>query len=291
MTFNPNADVSKNTARRRGRTAAIAGGGAVGIGAIAVILISAFTGVDLSGFLGGGTQGGGTTQSQGTTIGACETGQDANQNDDCRMAAGSLALNQYWAENIDGYREPTLTIVDGSTSTQCGTASNAVGPFYCPPEEGVYIDPSFFQILRQQFGASAGELSQLYILAHEYGHHVQNITGTMREYPNNGTGPNSNGVRMELQADCYAGAWVGAMTEQKDSNGQPYLIAPTEAQIVDALNAAAVVGDDHIQAQSGMVNPETFTHGASDQRAAWFATGYKYGLGQCEVFEVPDGQL
>jgi len=290
MTFNPNADVSKNTARRRGRTAAVAGGGVAGIGAIAVLLISAFTGVDLSGLLGGATQGG-ETQPQGSVISECETGQDANENDDCRIAAASLAINQFWSENTENYREPTLTIVDGATSTQCGTASNAVGPFYCPPEEGVYIDPSFFQILRQQFGASGGDLSQLYILGHEYGHHVQNIVGTMQDYPNNGTGPDSNGVRMELQADCYAGAWIGAMTEQTDESGQPYLLAPTEAQIKDALNAAASVGDDHIQAQSGSVNPESFTHGDSEQRQGWFAAGYKYGLGECSVFDVPDGQL
>lgn len=287
MTFNPNADVSNNTARRRGRTAAIAGGG-IGIGAIAVMLISAFTGVDLTGLLGGGAPGGSTGSSQGTVIENCETGQDANENDDCRIAAASLALDQFWDENLNGYVKPSLTIVDGSTPTQCGTASNAVGPFYCPPEQGVYLDPTFFQILRQQFGASAGSLSQLYILAHEYGHHVQNLMGTMEAYPNNGTGPMSNGVRMELQADCYAGAWVGAMTEQEDASGQPYLKPPTEQELTDAINAAMVVGDDHIQQQSGFVNPESFTHGTSEQRARWFATGYKYGLGQCDAFATDD---
>ncbi|QTV80209.1 neutral zinc metallopeptidase [Microbacterium sp. NIBRBAC000506063] len=292
MTFNPNADVSGNKARHRGRNTAIAGGGVIGLGAIVVLLMNMFGFGQFTplveGILGEGQQG---QELPASEIAQCETGADANADDGCRIAAASLAIDQFWEENVTGYRPPTLTVVAGSTSTPCGTASNAVGPFYCPADEGVYVDPTFFALLRQQFGASAGELSQLYVLAHEYGHHIQNITGTMREYPNNGTGPSSNGVRMELQADCYAGAWVGAMTEQLDPNGVPYLEAPTEPQIADALNAAATVGDDHIQSQSGMVNPESWTHGSSSQREYWFATGYQYGLAQCDTFAVPAGDL
>ncbi|MGG1909294.1 neutral zinc metallopeptidase [Microbacterium sp. NRRL B-14842] len=162
-----------------------------------------------------------------------------------------------------------------------------MGPFYCPPEETVYIDPTFFQLMQEQFGASAGNLAQLYIIGHEWGHHIQNITGTMDQYPNNGTGPGSNGVRMELQADCYAGGWLGRMTEQTDADGDPYLEKPTETQIEDALNAAAAVGDDHIQEQAGMVNPESWTHGSSAQRQRWFAEGYQNGstrAGRCSPF-------
>ncbi|MGF3057201.1 KPN_02809 family neutral zinc metallopeptidase [Microbacterium sp. YY-01] len=293
MTFNPKADVSGNKARRRGRTAAVAGGGAVGLGAVAVLLISMFTGVDLTPFLGGGADAGpsGGAQSEGTVISECQTGADANEADDCRIAAASLVLDDFWADYVDGYREPVLTVVDGSTSTQCGTASNAVGPFYCPPEEGVYIDPTFFGILRQQFGASAGELSQIYILAHEYGHHIQNITGIMQEHPSRATGATSDSVRMELQADCFAGAFIADMTQQKDPNGQPYMLAPTEQQIEDALNAAAVVGDDHIQQQSGMTNPESWTHGSSEQRKRWFAIGFSQGVNSCDTFTVAGNEL
>lgn len=292
MTFNPDADISGHrTKRRGGRTAAIAGGG-VGVVGVIVLLISAFTGTDLTGLtglLGGGTEGGGEP---GTSqVLECETGQDANENDACRMAGAQVALDAYWADHIEGYRAPQLTVVDGQTSTQCGTASNAVGPFYCPPEEGVYIDPNFFQLMRQQFGASAEELSQLYIVGHEWGHHIQQITGVMRDHPNNGSGPGSNGVRIELQADCYAGAWIGDMTEQTDASGVPYLLAPTEQQLEDALNAALVVGDDHIQAQSGMSNPEAWTHGSSASRQYWFATGYKHGLGSCDTFAVSEAEL
>jgi predicted metalloprotease len=183
-------------------------------------------------------------------------------------------------------------IVDQQTPSQCGTASNQTGPFYCPPEETVYIDPTFFALLRQQFDASAGDLAQLYVLAHEYGHHVQYITGLMDQHPNNGTGPDSNGVRTELQADCFAGAWVGDMTQQVDKNGVPYLKEPTPQQIADAINAAGAVGDDHIQQESGgFVNPESWTHGSSEQRQRWFETGYQGGPASCDTFAVAGGNL
>jgi predicted metalloprotease len=290
MTFNDNARVGGNTARRRGAGIAVAGGGVAGLGALAVLLLSLFTGGDFSGLLGG--LGPATGGSEESAIADCDTGADANANDDCRLAAGSLAINQFWAQSLDGYRQPQLIIVDQQTGTACGTASNATGPFYCPPEETVYIDPTFFGLLREQFGASGGSLAQLYVLAHEYGHHVQKITGIMDRYPNNGTGPESNGVRLELQADCFAGAWVGAMSQQVDEYGVPYLQPPTEAEIRDALNAAEIVGDDHIQQSSGgFVNPESWTHGSSEQRQRWFVTGYQNGVNACDTFSVSGGSL
>ncbi|WP_347977659.1 neutral zinc metallopeptidase [Microbacterium sp. ProA8] len=289
MTFNENANVGGNTARRRGAGAAVAGGGIAGIGAIAVLLFQLFTGQDLSGIIPTAPQAGAGEESE---IAQCETGADANTNDDCRLAAGSLVLDEYWTEQMQGYRAPQLVIVDGQTGTACGTASNQTGPFYCPPEETVYIDPTFFGLLRQQFDASAGDLAQLYVLAHEYGHHVQHIAGIMEQHPNNGTGPDSNGVRTELQADCFAGAWVGDMTEQVDENGVPYLQEPTQQQIADAINAAGVVGDDHIQQQTGgVVNPESWTHGSSEQRQRWFEEGYRGGVSACDTFGVSGGSL
>lgn len=292
MTFNPDADISHNTTRRRGRTTAIAGGGAVGVLGILALIAGPLLGIDLTGLLGGGTAPSGSEPGGGSIIENCETGADANADVDCRMAGAQVALDEFWTENVENYRAPQMIVVDGATSTQCGTASNAVGPFYCPPEEGVFIDPEFFRLMQQQFGASAGNLAQLYIVGHEWGHHIQNITGVMERYPNNGTGPGSNGVRIELQADCYAGAWIGRMTEQDDADGDPYLVAPTESQIEDALNAAATVGDDHIQEQSGSVNPESWTHGSSSQRQRWFAEGYQNGLAACEQpLTLPVDQL
>jgi uncharacterized protein len=282
MTFNPDADVSGSTARRKGRGAVIAGAGGVGILGIIALIAGPLLGVDLTGLLGaGGGGGGGSEPAEGSVIENCLTGEDANENVDCRVASSQLALDQYWGEHVENYRAPGFIIVDGATATSCGTASNQVGPFYCPPDETVYIDPTFFELMQQQFGATAGDLAQLYIVGHEWGHHIQNITGVMTEYPNNGTGPDSNGVRIELQADCYAGAWIGQMTEQEDKNGVPYLEKPTNAQLDDAVNAAYTVGDDHIQEQSGFVNPESFTHGTSEQRKYWFANGYQNGLDVC----------
>ncbi|WP_249521797.1 neutral zinc metallopeptidase [Microbacterium sp. ER1] len=290
MTFNPDADLSRNTTRRRGRTAAIAGGSGVGVLALLALIAGPLLGIDLSGLVGGAP--GGSEPAGGSAIENCDSGADANANVDCRMAGAQLALDAFWEDKVEGYQAPQLIVVDGATSTQCGTASNAVGPFYCPPEETVYIDPTFFQLMQQQFGASAGNLAQLYIVGHEWGHHIQNLLGAMERYPNNGTGPGSNGVRMELQADCYAGGWLGRATEQTDADGDPYLEKPTEAQIRDALNAASTVGDDHIQEQSGQVNPETWTHGSSEQRQRWFAEGYQNGLDACEqVFTLPADQL
>ncbi|WP_194409732.1 neutral zinc metallopeptidase [Microbacterium cremeum] len=289
MTFNQNANVGGNRARRRGAGAAVAGGGIAGIGALAVILFQLFTGTDISGLVPNAPQPGGGAESQ---IEQCETGADANARDDCRLAAGSVVLDEYWEQQVQGYRAPGLIVVDGQTPTPCGTASNRTGPFYCPPEETVYIDPTFFALMRERFGASAGELAQLYVLAHEYGHHVQHITGVMDRYPNNGPGPDSNGVRTELQADCFAGAWVGAMTEQRDENGVPYFEPVTPQQIADALNAAGTVGDDHIQEQSGgFVNPESWTHGSSEQRQRWFQEGYQNGVSACDTFAVSGRDL
>lgn len=289
MTFNDNARVGGNTAKRRGRGIAAAGGGLAGVGAIAVLLLSYFTGTDVSGLIGAATGGGSSAE---TGIAQCQTGADANRSDDCRLAAASLNVDQFWAKNLNGYTQPQLIIVDGSTSTRCGTASNATGPFYCPPEQTVYIDPAFFALLRQRFDATAGPLAQLYVLAHEYGHHVQNIAGIMDRNPANGTGPTSNGVRTELQADCFAGAWVAAAANQVDSNGVAFMKAPTQQQIADALNAASAVGDDHIQQQSsGRVNPESWTHGSSAQRQSWFASGYQGGAQACDTFAVPGSRL
>lgn len=285
MTFNPDADISGHKTRRPGRTAAIAGVGGVGVLGIIALIAGPLLGIDLSAFVGGGTQGGGTssTSDQGTVL-ACETGEDANTQDDCRMAGAQVLLDDYWAGHVDGYVAPQLYVFNGQTQSACGTASNSVGPFYCPSDQSVYIDPDFFQIMRQQFEASAGDLAQLYIVGHEWGHHIQNITGVMSAHPGRETGPGSDGVRIELQADCYAGAWLADAASQTDANGNAYLFTPTEAQLNDALNAALVVGDDHIQEMSGFSNPESFTHGSSENRQYWFANGYQNGLSVCDAF-------
>jgi predicted metalloprotease len=179
-----------------------------------------------------------------------------------------------------------------SVATACGAATSAVGPFYCPPDQMIYLDTAFFNQLQQQFGSSGGPLAQLYVVGHEWGHHIQNITGLMEGLDMQTTGPTSDGVRLELQADCFAGSWIGAASETLDENGTPFLKAPTDAEIKDALSAAAAVGDDNIQEQTqGQVQPETWTHGSSEARQKWFLIGLQQGAQACDTFGASAGEL
>jgi uncharacterized protein len=283
MTFNDDANIRGGRVSRRGRNAGIAAGGG-GIVVIALFVISQFVGVDLTG-LAPVIQGGGGTTETGEPLEGCLTGEDANESVDCRMQGAATSLDLFWESQVDGYAAPQLILFSGSVGTGCGNATSAVGPFYCPPDQTVYIDTAFYDQLQSQFGASGGPLAQMYIVAHEWGHHIQNIVGTMNGLDLQDTGPTSDGVRLELQADCYAGAWVAAAsTEEAGALLKP----PTDAEITDALNAANVVGDDYIQENlgDGNVNPETWTHGSSEQRQAWFRTGYTQGVGACDTFST-----
>ncbi len=282
MTFNPNADVSDNRARRStGRTVGVAAGGIGGVGIVIAIVVALLGGNPMD-VLGAGQQQ--QPAIEASPVADCKTGADANADPACRLAASTLSLDKFWAGKVEGYTPPEAIIYSGTEQSPCGTASNQVGPFYCPSDQGIYVDPSFFSIMQQQFGASAGSLAQLYVLGHEWGHHIQSITGIMQQHPNNGTGEDSNGVKTELQADCFAGAWIKDLPKEKDSKGVSYFKAPTDAEIDDALNAAAAVGDDNIQSRSGRVNPETWTHGSSAERKKWFMTGYQQGINACNTF-------
>lgn len=296
MTFNDDSKLSGGKVQRRGRGAAI-GGGAVGIGAIVVFLVAQFTGVDLTPFLGGD----GTTQiqQQGDTVDAasrCRTGRDANLDVECRMEGAAESLDAYWIrESRDlgtDYTTPGFVLFDGSTGTGCGQASAATGPFYCPPDRSIYLDTAFYDDLQSRYGSSGGPLAQMYVVAHEWGHHVQQLQGTFAATDRSGTGASSGSVRVELQADCYAGAWVGAAATTKDADGQTFFEPITRDQIRDALSAASAVGDDSIQERAtGSVDPDSFTHGSSAQRQAWFTRGYEQGATRCDTFSVPGSAL
>ena len=178
-----------------------------------------------------------------------------------------------------------MTFTD-AVATGCGNAIEATGPFYCPPDATIYVDVSFFDQLAQ-LGAEDGPLAEQYVIAHEYGHHIQNITGVMDQANRQGTGADSDSVRVELQADCYAGMWAGtAARPWTRTPGSPTSSRSPRQQLQNALGAAAAVGDDNIQEQSGGgVNPDSWTHGSSEQRERWFTTGYEQGtLEACDTF-------
>jgi len=290
MTFNDDADIKGGRVSKRGRNTAIGIGGG-GVGLIAVVIISQLLGVDLTPLLGGSSgAGSGATD---TPLSQCTSGAQANSDIDCRMQAAATSLDSYWSGAVDGYSQPQLVIFDQATDTGCGGATTAVGPFYCPNDQTVYIDTAFYGQLQSQFGATGGPLAQLYVIAHEWGHHIQNITGIMGNNLNlQQTGPSSDSVRLELQADCFAGSWVGAAQTTKDANGVPFLQPVTKSEIADALNAAAAVGDDNIQQSTqGQVDPESFTHGTSAQREKWFTAGLEGGPNACDTFGASAGSL
>jgi len=272
-----------------GRTTALAGGG---IGAAVLALISYFVFGNpsaLSGLTGGGDQGGGAAPSG--YVSACSADQ-ANTDRQCRLSATVQALDAYWttalvAQSNVKYTQPSVVSYDGSTQSACGTASNAVGPFYCPSDKTIYVDVTFFDELTGQLGASGGALGEEYVVAHEMGHHIQDLLGTLKNAGSD-QGATSDSVRIELQADCYAGMWAGQAAKTVDPDtGKTFLDPITQQELSSALSAAAAVGDDHIQSESGSVHPETFTHGTSDQRVKWFTTGYNQNsLTACDTFHT-----
>jgi predicted metalloprotease len=293
MTFNDDANYSGKGVRKSGRRTGLAVGGG-GIGLVAIVLLSQLLGVDLSGLLGGGTGTGG--QGEDTALTNCDTGVEANASAECRVGLTRDALEDYWAEQAPamgiGYTSPQIVLFSGGVDTGCGSATSAVGPFYCPADQQIYLDVAFYDTLRSQFGATAGPLSQLYVVGHEWGHHIQNLAGTFASADTSQTGPASDAVRLEVQADCFAGAWLASATETTDADGDRLLEPITDEQIADALNAASAIGDDRIQEKTqGQVNPETWTHGSSEMRQKWFQAGYTGGAEACDTFAVADADL
>jgi uncharacterized protein len=304
MRFNPKADISGGRVRDVGGSGGAGGGGmrlplpggtraGGGIGGLIIIILF----VVLTQCMGGG--GGGGLPSPGGNVGTdssrmqdserydnCRTGADANDDEDCARVAVENSLVDFWSRTLPEQagmelQPATLRTFSGAVQTACGQASSQVGPFYCPGDSQIYLDTTFFaDVLEQQLGGQGGDFVEPYVVGHEYGHHIQNLMGTMGRVRTQ-QGASSDAVRLELQADCYAGMWT-QYAENSD------LITLDDGDIVEALDSAKAVGDDRIQQKSGQgVDPEGWTHGSSEQRMAWFTTGYEQGsLEACDTFSA-----
>ena len=265
---------------------AVGGGGIGAVVLVAYLLYTLFAGT--SGGLGqleplDGTQvGRGDTPS--TISSDCRTGEDANQRDDCRIVGVVNSVQKFWNGVFERsgkqYRFVDTVFFTNQVQTGCGFASSEVGPFYCPQDQLVYIDLGFFDDLESRLGASNTPFVQAYVLAHEYGHHVQDQLGVLDGIRGSQQGPESKSVRSELQADCYAGVWAANAVQ----TGTIEKIS--QSDINEGLDAAAAIGDDRIQQQTqGQVNPETWTHGSSERRRRWFSRGYEQGKpAACDTF-------
>jgi hypothetical protein len=301
MSFNDNVTLDTSQVRSGGGGGSGGPGGLVvggGIGGIILTLVLMFFGIDPGQLPGGGgqldpgqVQAGG--QQDDAAFERCQKGSDANADVECRVIGTVNSVQAFWGDELVRYKrewQPTQTVLySGQTQSACGTASNQVGPFYCPLDKLVYIDADFFEVLTSQFGADDGALAQEYVVAHEYGHALQDQLGLLGRAQQDPQGPESGAVRVELMADCLAGVWAQhASTVPDEDTGTPFLQPLTDADIRSALSAASAVGDDRIQqATSGRVNPESWTHGSAEARQRWFLQGYSTGdLNRCDTFAV-----
>ena len=304
MRFNPRARIDESQVENRGGGGGFGGGlgsggmrlpipsgggGRIGLGTVVVVLLY----VVISALSGNNpVPGAGGSSDQGSTAtGNCRTGADANKSQDCAIDLITNSVQAYWStayqeQSGQAYEQIRTVKYSGQTSSGCGTASSAMGPFYCPNDKRVYIDKSFMDdMLKGQLGAKGGPFALAYVIAHEYGHHIEDQLGLLAKMRTQ-QGPKSDSVRIELMADCLGGAWAKSAQTTKDAQGTQIIQDLTQDDIARAIDAAQAVGDDRIQKESsGRVNPESWTHGSSAERVHWFNVGLKDGtIDACNTF-------
>lgn len=280
MKYNEQASLDPSQVRSgRGSGGKIAVGGGAGL---LVVIVALLFGINPNDLLGSGAAS--PDSGNGSAFAQCTRGSDIQRDRDCRFVAYTNSIQQYWSGAVQDYQEIEVNTFAGSVATACGNATSAVGPFYCSADTSVYLDLGFFDDLTSQLGAVGGDAAEAYVIAHEFGHHIQQLTGTMRQVQSQGqqTGPTSPGVRLELQADCYAGVWFQHAGRQ---SGGP-IAEVSEDDLRRALDAAAAVGDDRIQERmQGQVSPESWTHGSAENRQKWLMQGFTTGdPNQCDTF-------
>lgn len=264
---------------RRGRstgTRLAIGGGGLGLVIVVVAMLLGVNPASLTGLLDNNAAVSDPIANNVNDLSTvCQTGADANKSQECAIVGYVNSIQAFWTEEFAnqgaGYTKAQTILYTGSTDAACGYASSSMGPFYCPSDQSVYLDLSFFDQLKTKFGAEGGPFAEAYILAHEYGHHVQNLLGVLTN-ANTATGPQSESVMTELQADCLAGVWM------HNAVLTGYIDQVTNQDIEQSINAAAAIGDDRIQSETqGYVSPETWTHGSSEQRQAALRDGVEVG--------------
>ncbi|MEX0428859.1 neutral zinc metallopeptidase [Nocardioides sp. DS6] len=274
-----------------------------GIGTIVVLLVLFLVGqctgigpqlggsggsLDTSAFTGGSAQGAGL-DGQSFDYSQCQTGDDANDNENCALVAVENSLTDYWSQQPQMASrfqpEKAIEVFHGSVQTDgCGSATTDVGPFYCPGDSTIYLDTAFYDTVFKQLGGQDTTFVRAYVIAHEYGHHIQNLLGTMSRVKTQ-QGATSDSVRLELQADCYAGMWAA------HAEGDGFVEDITDQDVSEGISAAHDVGDDYIQNKmGGGSNPESWTHGSSAEREAWFKAGMNAGddMNACDTFSARD---
>jgi predicted metalloprotease len=309
MRFNPKARIDPSQVENRGGGGGLGGGlggggmrlpiptgggGKIGLGTVVVIILYIVLQTCAGNSVVPGTgDSSGTTGTTGSTSDQCKTGQDANNSQDCAIDLITNSVQNYWAQAYEQqigqpYQDIRTVKYSGQTSSACGTASSSMGPFYCPNDKLVYLDTGFMQdMLQGQLGAKGGPFALAYVIAHEYGHHVQDELGILGKIRTQ-QGETSDSVKTELMADCLAGAWAKSAQTTTDADGNKIIEDLTQDDIARAIDAARAVGDDRIQKQtSGRVNPDSWTHGSSEQRVHWFNVGLEKGtIEACNTFSA-----